>query len=315
MVIRLTPLAAGLGLALSGFSLAAAEPLRQVNVTTDSAPGWSPTEDLEATARKTAADYFADEDGGRYREAYARLTERYKKQLSFKEYARLSAELHDKAGAAIERRITVVTWTKDPAHAPAPGVYVALDLAGRFANADRYCGYLVLYQPPSGGAFGVVREETAFIDNVSARSIEQEKSQAVLDETWAKMSANCPNYQASAAPAAPPAALPEAKQSTIGYPNVDAALKDLHARPGVVISTDHGWTIATDEATRTFWSFPPPGHPAYPAAVKRWLVDDNGAVVLKMEILCQASKAACDDLVRSFQQLNAQMSASMQKKP
>ncbi len=315
MALPLTPFVTALILALSAIALGAAAP-RQVNLTADSAPGWVPSADLEAAASKAATDYFADEDGGRYPQAYARLSAGYRQHLSLKDYSRLARELHDKAGSVIERRITVVTWTKDPSHAPAPGVYAALDLTGHFVNADRYCGYLVLYQPPSGGGLTVVREETAFIDNATARSIEHDKSRAELDDTWAKMSANCPNYQAAPAPPATASEpLPESKESTIGYPNVEAALKGLHARPDVAFSVQNGWTIAVENASHTFWSFPPPGHPAYPAAVKRWLVQDGAGVDMKMGVLCEASKSACDDLVRAFQALNAQLSASMQKKP
>jgi len=53
--------------------------------------------------------------------------------------------------------------------------------------------------------------------------------------------------------AAQPAPLPEQPDSTIGYPTVDAALAGLHAKPGVVFSTNRGWTIAVDETSRTIW--------------------------------------------------------------
>ncbi|MBS0224357.1 MAG: molecular chaperone DnaJ [Proteobacteria bacterium] len=112
-------------------------------------------------------------------------------------------------------------------------------------------------------------------------------------------------------------ALPETRESTIGYPSVEAALKDLRGRPGVTFSTENGWTIATEASTFTIWSFAPPRHPAYPTAVKRRVVtESDGMVSLKMEVLCEASKQACDDVVREFQKLNAQIQRSYkQRKP
>jgi hypothetical protein len=133
---------------------------------------------------------------------------------------------------------------------------------------------------------------------------------AEVEQAWAQMSANCPNYARASSPSASPAPLPEARESTIGYPNVAAALAGLHARPGVVFSTKDGWTVASDQAASAVWSFAPPGHPAYSAAVKRSVVEENGAVRVKMEVLCEASKAACDDLVRTFEQLDAQIGAA-----
>jgi hypothetical protein len=57
----------------------------------------------------------------------------------------------------------------------------AVDIATRFSTVDRYCGYVILYQKPSGGDFEVMREEINYIDNATAAKIEQEQSRAALD--------------------------------------------------------------------------------------------------------------------------------------
>ena len=101
-----------------------------------------------------------------------------------------------------------------------------------------------------------------------------------------------------------PAPLPESTEASIEYPSVDAALKALHARPGVVFATENGWAIATDEAAYTIWSFAPPGYPAYPAMVKRKVVQNGTGSAMVMSVHCEASKTACDDLVRTFSRLN-----------
>ena len=99
--------------------------------------------------------------------------------------------------------------------------------------------------------------------------------------------------------------LPEQPNSTIGYPTPDAALTALHAKPSVEFSTQDGWTIASDPDTNTVWSFPPQRDPAYPAVVRRQMTTaPGGKVAVQMDVLCSATKAACDDLVRAFERMN-----------
>lgn len=107
--------------------------------------------------------------------------------------------------------------------------------------------------------------------------------------------------------ATPPA--PGSEQATtFGYPSVEAALTALRKDPKVRIFKEHGWTIADDRANYTLWSFTPPSHPAYPAAVKRVVVqDDTGNIRVMMTELCQAQKAACDKLWKAFSALNDQV--------
>lgn len=109
--------------------------------------------------------------------------------------------------------------------------------------------------------------------------------------------------------------LPEVGTSTIGYPTVQAALDALKSKPGVTIGSHDGWTIISDKEPGTdpaLWSFAPEGHPAYPSAVKRTVIERDGQVLIEMSVLCSASKAACDALVRDFQALNDSIREDMQ---
>jgi hypothetical protein len=90
----------------------------------------------------------------------------------------------------------------------------------------------------------------------------------------------------------------------VGYPTVAAALAGLRSRQDVQFSEQNGWTIATDEKALTIWSFAPSGYPAYPAVVKRQVVDrQGGGSDIRIDVLCEAKKAPCDDLVRTFTQM------------
>lgn len=280
----------------AGPPLQAAEPPRVVNVTTDSEPGWTPSVEQERGARATLSAFLAALDSGRAAEAYAMLGAANRRDRTEAGFVAENVKFRKLSGSVKDRVVLKTTWTKDGPRAPFPGVFVAIDLASRFDGIDRHCGYVVLYQAPAVTDFQVMRQQDAYIDNATADQIAKGGKPPGVDALWAELSASsCPNYK-------PP--LPETDKSAIGYPTVAAALADLRARPGVVVSVRDGWTIVDVGADRAIWSFPPLGHPAYPSAVKRQVVDNVGQVSIQMNVLCHADKVACDDLVREFEALN-----------
>jgi len=101
--------------------------------------------------------------------------------------------------------------------------------------------------------------------------------------------------------------------SSIGYPSVAAALKDLHSRPDVNFSEQNGWVIADDRSHFTVWTFAPEGDPAYPSLVKRTAVQTGAGVSMDMKVLCQSTQVACDKLVADFNTLNERMRDSFRK--
>ena len=88
------------------------------------------------------------------------------------------------------------------------------------------------------------------------------------------------------------------------FPTAAAALEALRAKSGVKISTEAGWTVIEDQSTLSVWSFTPPGHPAFPAAIQRQVVQDGNNMRVKMNVLCEAPKSACDAVAAEFQKLN-----------
>lgn len=164
----------GLGLAICGGvsaparSAPAEPPSRQINITSDSAPGWLPSVEQEGAARRSLDTYLAAVDNGQPGPAYAVLTPGEQYAIPLGQFARQIAAFLAQAGPLQERRILRVTWTKNPAKAPTPGVYVAFDLASRFAKAGLRCDYIVLYQSPAGGDFQVSREEDLTVSDAAA---------------------------------------------------------------------------------------------------------------------------------------------------
>jgi hypothetical protein len=169
-----------------------AAPSREVNITADSAPGWVPSTEQERDALETMRKFYAAADEGRYQDAYKFFVDN--NAVTYSEFSKLGAMFHLKSGTLKERSVLKVTWSKDPtSQAASPGVYATVDLASKFENIDRHCGFIVLFQKPSGD-FSVMREESNYLDNVTAASIAKSKSVQDVEAMWAQMSRNCPNY-------------------------------------------------------------------------------------------------------------------------
>jgi hypothetical protein len=166
---------------------------KEINITSDSEPGWLPSADQRAQVPQVIGNFLAALDGGQYAKAYDLQTEAQKRLETFDAFANRVTKFNAQAGSVKERRIVKITWTKDPAHAPAAGVYVAVDLVSRFANIDRHCGYIVLYQRDPPAPFQVMREEDNYMTNEQARQIEQTKSRQAVDQLWSQLASNCPN--------------------------------------------------------------------------------------------------------------------------
>ena len=170
----------------------------EVNVTADSAPGWLPSAAQKEQVQKAFRNYFSALDARHYDQAYALQTPGQKNLESLEQFRKRETKFNVDAGTVKTRQIVKLTWTKDPANAPAPGVYAALDLTSRFQNIDRHCGYVILYQPDVTAPFLVQREEQNFMTNADAHTIALKQSPQAVDDAWAQLSKRCPNYEPAA---------------------------------------------------------------------------------------------------------------------
>jgi hypothetical protein len=98
------------------------------------------------------------------------------------------------------------------------------------------------------------------------------------------------------------------------YPSVAAALEAIRTKSGAKVTIQSGWTVVQNEASTTVWSFTPPSHPAYPAALRRAIVEHDGAFVVKSDAMCEAEKSACDQLIAEIHELDKQMIEAGKKK-
>ena len=113
---------------------------------------------------------------------------------------------------------------------------------------------------------------------------------------------------------ASPAAGDDAGGSEDEYATVALAMKSLQAKSGVRVSQQSGWTVIEEPSTLSLWSFTPESHPANPAVVHRKIIQEGDDLFVRMHVLCEASKPACDTLTSDFQKLNPQMTENLRRK-
>lgn len=174
-----------LRLAVLGFLLAGLLPAHSAR-----ADEWRPAPQVAEAARRAAEAYLVAEDVGDAGVAWTMQTEGLQAVSDIDAYRRSVASFRVESGPLVSRDIYRTTWYKDPPDSPGPGLYVAFDLTARYQNVERYCGYLIAFQPPQGGPFRIMRSEKAFMSNESARAISEP------DNVWASTAtAYCPGWQ------------------------------------------------------------------------------------------------------------------------
>lgn len=98
---------------------------------------------------------------------------------------------------------------------------------------------------------------------------------------------------------------------TVEYPSVAAALSALKAKPGVSLDSQGGWVFAKDG--NVIWSFTPQDHFAHPSVGRRELKAQDGRFFVETRILCEAQKAACDQLRDDYVLLDKRMNEAIQR--
>ena len=101
----------------------------------------------------------------------------------------------------------------------------------------------------------------------------------------------------------------------IGYATPQAALEALRTRKDVDFAVQNKWLVIRDTPNQAIWSFAPPDHPAYPAVIKRALVNKDGREQMATSALCRAKRAACDKMMAEVRATDDKMKESLTKSP
>jgi len=88
----------------------------------------------------------------------------------------------------------------------------------------------------------------------------------------------------------------------------------LTKNPDTTTHTKDGWIIVNLKKDHSVWFFAPSMHPAFPAYVKRQVVEKDGQVQMETKVLCGAPKVDCDTMVKSFMDVNNQIAREMQNR-
>jgi Protein of unknown function (DUF4019) len=242
----------------------------------DYAPGAADTAEMQ----RLSAEYLGHLDRGEYEKAHAMYSAEMRAMAPLREWRKFVSESAAAWGALERRDQANVTWYLDPANAPRPGLYVAVDYVSRYANLAQHTEFLVWYRELEGMPFVLARHEINAVDKKSAA-------------------------KGASHPAAPPGRIP--------YPNVETARAALSARDDIRRREVDGWAIIEVPGEHAVWSFTPASHPAHPSMILRAPFEREGAVYLGMDVMCGAAKPICDALVEEFKAMNARMTEDMQQ--
>lgn len=123
----------------------------------------APSDTQQQAVLKATYGYLAAKDGNRLPDAYAMLSPGAKVTAAQSDWIATARDFNERAGAVRARRVTDISWYSNPPEAPEPGLYVAADLEGTFANVEFLCGYVV-WRLDADGSLRLVREEQNFLE-------------------------------------------------------------------------------------------------------------------------------------------------------
>lgn len=114
-----------------------------------------------------------------------------------------------------------------------------------------------------------------------------------------------------------PGATPVAADNLCGieFGSYDILEAKISGKAGVKrLPSDESTRSYDDASTMTIWNFSVSGSPAHPSAACRKLVQQDGRIYVQTTISCRASKESCDRLAAAYNDLDRQMTESLQQK-
>jgi len=115
----------------------------------------------QAEAERAASDWLDLIDADRGAESFARLTDVFRENLTPEIWQESIEQTNRDLGRRMSRSLRRIVWYQDPADAPLPGTYVAVEFDSVFENADPHFQYVILHSR-SGEPFKIMRNESTF---------------------------------------------------------------------------------------------------------------------------------------------------------
>lgn len=133
---------------------------------------WQPLEQDRLEIIALTARYFAAVDSGDAETAHGSWIEGQQAETPLSERRRQIEEQRRQYGAAGASPPVRLTWYVNPANAPQPGIYVAVDYERSYANLVLNCGYLIWFRDAAGRYRLTRQENSVFERGPSAPSAE-----------------------------------------------------------------------------------------------------------------------------------------------
>ncbi len=116
----------------------------------------------QAEAEKVASEWLDLVDADRDVESFALLTDVFRANLTPEIWRESVAQTNRDLGKRLSRTLRRLVWYQDPADAPLPGTYVAVEFDSVFENAESHFQYVILHSI-SGEHFRIMRNESTFV--------------------------------------------------------------------------------------------------------------------------------------------------------
>lgn len=145
---------------------------------------WTPSQAETDKMMAVTQKFFAAKDSGDYQATYALLDAGMKDLISSEVWKGQIQDFNRKSGALVGRKLAKFTWSKDPAGAPALGIYAVVDYVSHYQAMDVECGYLAWFEQPDG-SFLLAHEQTGFL------SKEQEEKMSPQEVVAIKAQLGC----------------------------------------------------------------------------------------------------------------------------
>ena len=112
----------------------------------------------EAEAVKIANDWLNIVESGDDKQSFSMLPPIFQQNLTQDTWRESVLDRNAKTGKLISRKLRRVVWYDNPANAPLPGLYAAVEFDSLFENTDKHFQFVILHSQ-NDEAFKVIRNE------------------------------------------------------------------------------------------------------------------------------------------------------------
>jgi hypothetical protein len=123
------------------------------------------------TTRALVSRFFAEYDQGASDLAWQMFSPKTQQILTLSDWRDKRAVFLRAAGIPLSHDIDKVTWLRDPANAPYPGLYGVFDVSCRYTLLQMCAEVIVLYSEKEGAPFTVMRHDQYSVEAAAVQRL------------------------------------------------------------------------------------------------------------------------------------------------